>query len=135
MSYSLQFRILHAYPFDASGIPVPVRISVGSRSVDLLAKLDTGASFCILQREFGEALGLRIERGERKRFATAAGSFGAFGHPVSLEALGLSFDTTVYFTERLNFPRNVLGRQGWLDRVRLALIDYDSRMYLSAYGD
>jgi hypothetical protein len=24
---------------------------------------------------------------------------------------------------------------GWLDRVRLGLIDYDSRLYLSAYDD
>ena len=135
MSYSLRFRILHAYSSTDSGIPVPVRISAGSRSVDLLANLDTGASFCIFQREFGEELGMRIEAGERQKFRTATGSFWTFAHPVSLDVLGLRFDTTVYFTGAPNFPRNVLGRQGWLNRVRLALVDYDSRLYLSAYGD
>lgn len=67
------------------------------------------------------------------RVATPAGSFRAFGHSVTLEALGLSFDTMVCFAERANFPRNVLGQRGWLDRVRLALVDYDGHLYLSPY--
>jgi hypothetical protein len=29
----------------------------------------------------------------------------------------------------------VLGRVGWLNRVRLGLIDYDGRLFLSAYDD
>jgi hypothetical protein len=29
---------------------------------------------------------------------------------------------------------NVLGRIGWLDRVRLGLIDYDRAVYVSGYG-
>jgi hypothetical protein len=28
--------------------------------------------------------------------------------------------------------RNVLGRRGWLDRVRLGIVDYESALYLSA---
>lgn len=35
----------------------------------------------------------------------------------------------------LSFPRNVLGRQGWLNQVRLALIDYDGKLFLSHYND
>jgi len=40
-------------------------------------------------------------------------------------------DTIVYFAAEPNFPRNVLGQQGWLDRVRLALNHYDAVLYLS----
>jgi hypothetical protein len=133
LSHRLQFETLHHYPSHASGILVPVRLDVGQRRIDLLASLDTGAAFCIFQREYGEELGIRIEAGLRQRVATAAGSFWTFGHPVTLDVLGLRLETIVYFAALPNFPRNVLGRRGWLDRVRMALIDYDQRLYLSPY--
>jgi len=49
--------------------------------------------------------------------------------------LGSEYETTVYFAKDYNFNRNILGRQGWLDRVRLGLIDYDGKLYLSEYND
>ncbi len=101
--------------------------------MQISAKLDTGASCCVFSRETGEELGLRVEEGLAVRVATPTGSFGVFGHSVTLEALGLSFDTMVYFAERADFPRNVLGQRGWLDRVRVGLVDYDGHLYLSPY--
>jgi hypothetical protein len=41
--------------------------------------------------------------------------------------------STVYFAKDESFTRNVLGRQGWLDRVKLGLIDYEGRLFLSKY--
>ncbi len=133
MTYQLRFEHLHHYSLEQPGITLPVRVRLGSRSVEITTKLDTGATYCIFGREYGEDLGLRIEAGLEVRVATPAGSFHAFGHSVTLEALGLSFDTMVYFAERADFPRNVLGQRGWLDRVRLALVDYDGHLYLSPY--
>lgn len=49
--------------------------------------------------------------------------------------LGIETTATVYFAVEEEFPVNALGRVGWLDRVRLGLIDYDGRLYLSAYDD
>ena len=135
MSHSLQFQVRHRYSLRDPGISVPVRLAVGGRSVDLFANLDTGASFCIFHRALGEALGLSVESGFRQKLVTAAGWFWAFGHQVTLDVLGLGFDTTVYFAAPADFPRNVLGRQGWLNRVRLAVIDYDGTLYLSPYED
>lgn len=82
-----------------------------------------------------EALGLTVESGELVRFATAIGSFEAYGHSVTLETLGYSLDVTVYFAADDTFKRNVLGRRGWLDHQRLALIDYKSELYLGRYED
>ena len=31
--------------------------------------------------------------------------------------------------------KNVLGRAGWLDRVRLGLVDHDSILYLAPYEE
>ncbi len=59
----------------------------------------------------------------------------AYGHEVTLETLGIEFYTTVYFSEFKNLPRNLLGRQGWLRLVQLAIVDYDSEIYLSAYNE
>ena len=134
MLYSLQFEFLHQYALEDRGISLPVRLSVGTRQAHVTANLDTGAALCIFSRECGEHLGLRIEDGLPARVGTPTGGlFRAFGHTVTLNVLGLSFETTVYFPELPDFPRNVLGRRGWLNRVRLALIDYEGRLYVSPY--
>ena len=39
----------------------------------------------------------------------------------------------VFFAEDENFRRNVLGRNGWLDRVVIGINDYDGKLYLSRY--
>jgi len=59
----------------------------------------------------------------------------AYGHEVTLETLGLALHTFVYFSEAKDLPRNFLGRQGWLQLVRLAIIDYDQDLYLSPYDE
>ena len=63
------------------------------------------------------------------------GSFLTFAHSVTLSVLEISFETTVYFAEEASFNRNVLGQQGWLDRLRLGLVDYEGKLYLSDYND
>jgi len=78
-------------------------------------------------------LGLEVETGEPILISTVTGSFAAYGHALTLETLGYSFDVTVYFAAHEAFTRNVLGRRGWLDRVRLGLVEYESKMYLSRY--
>lgn len=57
----------------------------------------------------------------------------AFGHDVFLQAGGLVFESRVYFAKYPGLPRNVLGRQGWLRNLRMAVIDYDSLLYLNTY--
>ena len=57
------------------------------------------------------------------------------GAPVTLTVLGIALDTTVYFAAHEQFTRNVLGRQGWLNLVRLGVVDYEGKLYLSHYND
>jgi len=52
-----------------------------------------------------------------------------------LQTLGLEFQTFVYFAKSYEVRRNILGRQGWLQLVRLGLVDYDSELYLSPYDE
>lgn len=115
------------------GITVPVELSLSDETVAFEAKVDTGAENCIFERVHGERLGLTIESGEKQVFLTTAGSFTAYAHEVSLSVLEIEFSTRVYFAESSNYTRSVLGRFGWLDRVKLGLIDYEGKLLLSAY--
>ena len=131
----LEFDTLHTYGADKESIEVSVTLRSGDRFVTIPAQLDTGATFCIFERGYADTLGLSAQSGTPLRFSTAMGSFDAFGHTVTLETLGYSFDVTVYFAAHESFTRNVLGRRGWLDQVRLGLVEYESKLYLSRYGE
>jgi hypothetical protein len=133
MPVSLDFAISHQYHSSPEGIEVPVTLRIGGPSVDLIAKLDTGAAHCIFERRYAELLGLSVESGRLQRFRTLTGSFPAYEHEVTLQILGIEFAALVFFAQDPVFARNFLGRAGWLDRLRVGIIDYDRTLYLSAY--
>jgi hypothetical protein len=135
VSHKLTFSVLHSYDAGEPGITLPVRLSNGAGFVDLLAKLDTGASCCIFQRNYADSLGIDVEAGEEEKIGTANSSFIAYGHEVSIIALDFKFDATVYFAKDYEITRNVLGRQGWLNQIRLGLIDYEGKLYVSNYNN
>ncbi len=107
---------------------------MGRQSVELLAKLDTGAAHCIFERSYAEMLGVDVESGRVQRFRTVAGSFAAHEHEITIQTLGIEFSATVFFAQDAAFNRNFLGRSGWLDRLRIAIIDYDRELHFSPYG-
>jgi hypothetical protein len=76
-------------------------------------------------------LNLNIEAGGPKTFRTANGRVATFGQVVIIEAAGPRVEAMVYFfvDERLN--KNLLGRTGWLNRVRFGLIERDQELFLA----
>ncbi len=135
MPEQLTFAISYEYDTKQVGVTVPVRLRTWAEAIDLRAKIDMGASLCIFARKHAEQPGLDVESGKLETLATVTGTFVAYGHEITLDVLGLETTTTVYFAADENFRRNVLGRQGWLDRVRLGLIDYEGKLFLSDYND
>jgi len=132
---TLTFAQIHNYPDEGDGILIPVLLTAGDRRAKFVARVDTGAAFCIFNRAHGEALGLDIEAVPRHEFRTAAGNFFAYPHNVSIKCLDFEVESVVYFAENPDFDRNVLGRDGWIRKFRLGIIDYDSLLYLSRYDD
>ncbi len=132
--HELQFTGVHSYASDKDGISVPVELRSGSAVVRLAANVDTGATFCIFRSEVAEALGLDLKSGLHQRFRTANSNFEAFGHEVELTVLDVTAHSTVYFFADEAINKNVLGRVGWLDRVRLGLVDHDGSLYLAPYN-
>lgn len=136
MSLSLTFHTLYKYNTAVEGIEMPVQLSVGNQLVIVPdAKLDTGSTFCIFEQGYCASLGLTLENGYPQRIETAMGTFLSYGHEVSLLAMDCEFTTTVFFAALPGFFRNVLGRRGWLDRLRLGVVDYDGELYASLYNE
>lgn len=132
--FLLNFEKLLLYDIGELGINIDVSLKLGKRNENFVAKIDTGASHCIFERQYGEQLGLNIEEGIVQRFSTATGTFVAYGHNVTLVTNELEFDSYVFFYSEGDVPKpNVLGRFGWLDRVILALADYEGKLYLDRY--
>jgi len=123
--YPLSFAVRWDYGRGPSHIEIPVSLRARANTVDLLAKIDTGSTYCVFQREYGEQLGLTIEGGHRTSIVTAKGSFDAYGHWVAIEALDFVVESQVYFAAESGFTRNVLGLLGWIDRFRLAVTHHD----------
>lgn len=130
----LSFRIEYQYK-NERGILLPVALRYAGRETGFFARVDTGASFCIFQRLHAETVGIAVESGAPTRISTVTGGFLAYSHQIALGVLGIEVETTAYFAEDPAMPRDVLGQAGWLDRVRLALVDHDRQLYLSHYDD
>jgi hypothetical protein len=130
----LSFRFEYRYE-GQRGILVPVVLRSADHETDFFARIDTGASFCIFQRLHAETVGIAAESGVPTRISTVTGGFLAYAHSIVLGVLGIEVEATVYFAGDPAMPRDVPGQTGWLDRMRLALVDHDRQLYLSHHDD
>ena len=133
--HRLQFTRIHQYASRDGSVTVPVVLRSGVNAVDLVASVDTGASNCLFESAYATELGLELTDGILTRFRTANSNFDAYGHEVEVDVLGVVARSVVYFFAEPSITKNVLGRGGWLDRVRLGLIDHDRALYLATYND
>lgn len=134
MPYHLEFAISHKYVSQRGGIWIPALLQVGDQQVTCDAKIDTGADYCVFRREVAESLGLEAESGYRTMLSSAGGRVETYQHEVTLYTLGLSFQSFVCFASHYEFPRNLLGCTGWLNLLKLGIIDYEETLYLSPYS-
>jgi hypothetical protein len=133
---TLVFREKHSYLNARTGIEVPVSLMAGAgRTVRLLAKVDSGAAFCIFQREYADQLGFEVENGVLQTVSTANRSFETYGHTVTLTCFDWTFETVVYFARAEEIHRNVVGRVGWLEHFRIGIVDHESFLLLSQYDE
>jgi Aspartyl protease len=124
-----------AYDISQAEIILPVIIDANGHRHSVTAALDTGATLCVFQREIAESLGIAVEEGI-KGYVSAMGTvLRVYGHEATLTIGDLAVNLFIYFPEFQMIPRNLLGRQGFLQRLRLGLNDYEGLLYLSPYND
>jgi|SRR5262245_9427197 hypothetical protein len=133
MATQLTFTEEFVYDDNPSGITVPVALSYGATDILVSAKVDTGAQVCLFSHEDGLKLGIPIEQGIFARLDSLGGPIEAFGHEVTIQTGNLAFYSLAFFAKYPGLSRNILGRQGWLRNLRMAVIDYDNLLYLNAY--
>ncbi len=134
--WSLNFSELLVYPDNLQGINIEIIISLKTNlPIAADVKLDTRSTFCIFQRHYDELLGLEIEKGEPEIIRTATGKFIAYGHEITLTVANLEWNATVYFAKDETFPVSVIGRIGFLDRLKIGLVDYQQLLYLSSLSE
>jgi hypothetical protein len=110
-------------------------VAVGRQAIRFHRQSGYCSEFLHLCQGTREELRLDIEAGRSQIIGTVMGSFLTCAHLLTLSVLEISFDTTVYLAEEASFNRNVSDQQGWLDRLRLGLVDYEGKLYLSDYND
>lgn len=134
MSYLMEFEHQFKYLSLKGGIWIPLYLSIGSVSVKCEAKVDTGAEYCVFQRAVADKLGLDVESGYRMPLDSPGGVVETYCHEVVLHTFDLSFEAIVCFVSNPLFPRNLLGRNGWLIHLKLGIVDYEGTLYLSQYA-
>ena len=135
MPAPLTLPLIHRYDSGRADIEVPATLIAGSHEVEAYAKIDTGSTFCVFEKRYARTLGLTDEDGEPLRMYSVNGAFIVYGHELSIRVLDIEHTSVVYFYADDDFGRNVLCRRGWLDRVRLGIVDHDSELYLAPYND
>ena len=132
--HALTFDEKHDYSQSTVGIELPIFLQTNPENpISTEVKLDTGSTYCVFQRKYGELLGIDIETGNKEKIGTVLGNgFNAYGHEIGLRYSSLEWEATVYFAEDENFPRSFLGRNGFLDRINVAILDNEQLLYLSS---
>ena len=130
MTILLPFTVEYQYDDLKDGVTVPVTLSNGHQEVAADAKVDPGSAVCLFSREIGLSLKLDIESGLYKPLGSLTGSLDAYGHEITITALGIPVNCFVYFARYPGLRRNLLGRQGWLRALRMALVEYENKLYL-----
>jgi hypothetical protein len=130
----LQFTEVLTYSSREVGITLRVKLTSGGRECETEAKFDPGAHVCLFSREIGELLQLDVERGVPITLGSsiASGKLDAFGHEVTLQVGSIALPLIVYFSRDYGML-NFIGRQGWLPRVIVGIVDYEQKMYLALY--
>ncbi len=94
------------------------------------ALIDSGSTFSIFTREIADELAIEVLQGRVQKLSTLGGSLLAYAHEIDLEITpNLHYKTEVLFSE-YPIPRNLLGHNGFLDHVAVALRSKYGLIYL-----
>ncbi|MEK7833527.1 MAG: hypothetical protein AAB401_20730 [Acidobacteriota bacterium] len=135
MPFQLTFENRYSYADLDAGIEISAALGHQGRVIHTVAKVDPGAEVCLFSNDIGIRLGLKVEEGIPITLDSLGGPVEAFGHEVWLQTCNLAFTSFVYFAKYPGLRRNLLGRQGWLRQLRIAIVDYDNLLYLSRYDE
>jgi hypothetical protein len=115
-------------------LPLPVieiELSYQGTTRTAPSLIDSGSTFSIFSRVLADELGIEVVQGRVQRLTTLGGSLLAYGHEIGIELTpDIRYQTEVLFTE-YPIPRNLLGHNGFLEQVAVALRSKYGLIYLT----
>ena len=85
---------------------------------DLIAIVDTAATYCLFNGIRAQAIGLDLASGRRETLSSLTGHLNGWIHRVELEILGSRFQCEVAFSDQ-PIPRELLGRHSLFEQIRI----------------
>lgn len=94
-----------------------------------LCLIDSGAEFCVLDAEIGQAMGLIIEEGTPVSLSGVQDPrFTAYLHDIEYKLAGKRYSATVAFSYNTRMGHGILGRKGFFDYFKVS-IDHRNRKF------
>jgi len=110
---------------------IPIRLK-GKEWISVDAYVDSGASFSIFHAWIAEALGLRLEEGEKEYVIVGDGSqIPVYSHLIRIQLAGKEFEAKIGFSRRLGIGFNLLGRDSIFDRFKICFNDKEATVEFS----
>ncbi len=129
---------------DSLGAPEPtpkiyVKFLPGDVQIPLLAQVDTGAAWSVLDREIAQALGFFEQAGPPANLSTRSGTIHGKLHRTPLtiradEGDSLEVDATVFVSSEW-LHGNFLGYAGLLERIRFAVDPQTNGFYFGRISE
>jgi hypothetical protein len=134
LSFSRAFNYGPVARYDR-GVFLEVTLAADARTTPgIRVYVDSAATFCVFGRQWADGLGLDWEVGDPMIVGTAAGTFSAYRHEVSIRLFNYEWVSWVAFAEWDTTPpspaRDVLGLTGFFDHFLVAIDDLSEIIYL-----
>lgn len=95
------------------------------------AIIDSGSTFSLFSREIADELGIAVLQGRTQKLTTLGGPILVYGHEVTIEIVpNFQYKTEILFSE-YPIPRNLLGHNGFLNQMAIALRSKFGLIYLN----
>jgi hypothetical protein len=116
------------------GVYLPVTLASGAQQTHVMLRVDSAATYCVLERPWAAYFGLIWDEGNPVSIGTAVGGFQAYLHVLSLQIDRFRWEAPVAIAEFESppgaIPRQVLGLVGFFDRFRVTIDEQDEHIML-----
>lgn len=113
-------------------VPVEITSPATKNTINHAVLIDSGADWCVINAEIGEALGIKIENDKPHEFKGISGKVETgYVHIVTLGVKGVKFNTPVIFAKALAEDRySIVGQVGFFDQFDIRFSYKDGKIVL-----
>jgi hypothetical protein len=133
MPVSLDFDAAHHYTEALDGIEVPITLSTGRQSVELLAKLDTAPHIASLSESTLRCLEWTSNRAGFSVSEPWLSRLQPINTRSQFRRLVSSFQRSCSLPRTPRSTGTSLAVPDWLERLRIAIVDYDRLLFVRPY--